>query len=476
MMTTTSMKRTKISGAVKHSIFLATTLSVVPALAFADTTTPAPSSDTAALSALLNHDDLTYGGVTLYGTVDIGFAHQTHGTPLSDSMQTGLEYLIQKNSNKTINTIAPNGMSQSKVGLKGDIKITDDLSAVFKLETGFDPTSGMYSDGLKSLTNNNGIALNAQTSNGDSSRAGQFFEGAAYAGVSSKEWGTFTFGRQNGLLTDGINKYDPQGGSYAFSVIGFSGVTAGAGDTEDARLDSSIRYSNQFGPGRVAMLYQFSNGSDGKAYELNLGTDFDVWAPQYGKLSLDAFYTHKNDAVSAAALSAAQVTTLPTGSLAATISDNTAYTFMAKYSLNPINLYAGYEHIRYTNPSNPFSAGITDIGGYELSVINNAAYNNAKVLGVSWFGAKYAITPKLDLTGAYYHYNQNSYKGNSCSDTSAATCSGSLNAVSASLDYKVTKRFDIYGGVMSSKVEHGLASGYLHTSTADPMVGMRYNF
>ena len=470
------LNRTKIAIAVRNSILLATALSLAPA-AFADTPTSATS--TPALSAFLNHDDLTYAGITLYGTIDLGLVHQTHGAPLSDSQQSGVEYVVSKNSNKSINTLAPNGLSASKIGLKGDIKIAEDLSVVFKLETGFNPTSGMISDGPKSLVANNGVPLKEQTSNSDSSRAGQVFQGAAYGGVSSKKWGALTVGRQNNLQTDALGKYDPQGGSYAFSLIGYSGVMVGGGNTQNARLDSSVRYGNQWGPARAATLYQFGNGNEGNAYQLNLGTDFslsDLGLGNYGKLSFDAFYTQKNGAVSASSLSAAQVLTSPTGSLAATISDNTAYTLMAKYTLNPVNLYAGYEHIRYENPSSPLRAGTTGLGGYLLSVVNNHAYTNNKTLAISWLGAKVAITPKLDLTGAYYHYSQNSYKGNGCQDNSTSSCGGSLNATSLSLDYKVSKRLNLYGGAMFSQVKDGLSSGYLHTSSADPMVGMRYNF
>ncbi len=43
-------------------------------------------------------------------------------------------------------------------------------------------------------------------------------------------------------------------------------------------------------------------------------------------------------------------------------------------------------------------------------------------------------------------------------------------------DYRWTKRFDTYAGVMFSKVDDGLASGFLNTSTADPMVGFRFSF
>ena len=46
----------------------------------------------------------------------------------------------------------------SKLGLRGNEKITDDLSGVFQLESQFNPTSGQMFDALKSLTQNNGVS------------------------------------------------------------------------------------------------------------------------------------------------------------------------------------------------------------------------------------------------------------------------------------------------------------------------------
>jgi len=63
----------------------------------------------------------------------------------------------------------------------------------------------------------------------------------------------------------------------------------------------------------------------------------------------------------------------------------------------------------------------------------------------------------------------NSYGKVRCSNTSARTCSGTLEAYSVALDYRFAKRFDAYAGVMFSRVADGLASGFLNTSTADPM-------
>ena len=126
------------------------------------------------------------------------------------------------------------------------------------------------------------------------------------------------------------------------------------------------------------------------------------------------------------------------------------------------------------------SAGTTIIGGYVLAYVNNAAFPSTKTLAVSWAGLKIAAASHLDVTLAYYRYDQNSYAIGANSGCSASTvsaqCSGTLNAASVVLDYHFTKRFDVYGGAMWSGVQGGLANGYLNTSTVDPTVGARYQF
>ncbi|HTA65954.1 MAG TPA: porin, partial [Xanthomonadaceae bacterium] len=170
---------------------------------------------------------LTWNGITLYGTVDIGVAYQTHGAPLSQYWGQGLEYLIAKNSAGSRTTFAPNGLSQTKIGLKGTEEIGDGFSGVFNAEVGFQPNSFQLSDGPRSLIKNNGVPQANQTSASDSSRAGQFFNGPAYLGLDSKQFGTLTFGRHNNLMLDNFNVYDPMGSSYAFSLIGFSSSFCG---------------------------------------------------------------------------------------------------------------------------------------------------------------------------------------------------------------------------------------------------------
>jgi hypothetical protein len=66
---------------------------------------------------------LTWYGITVYGTIDVGAGWQSHGTPFGRTAVTGQEYLIQKNSNRALWGLAPNAMSNSNIGIKGTEQI-----------------------------------------------------------------------------------------------------------------------------------------------------------------------------------------------------------------------------------------------------------------------------------------------------------------------------------------------------------------
>jgi predicted porin len=433
---------------------------------------------------------LTWYGVTLYGIVDVGLQYQTHGVPESDYFPPGTEAIIQKNSNGSQTNINGNNLGQSRIGLKGQEDFGNGWSGIFKLETFFNPWSGQISDALKSLTVNNGVPLANQQTGVDSSIAGQYFGGAAYMGLSHAQFGTLTVGRQNGLMADGIAKYDPLKASQAFSPIGWSGTAAGGGDTEDRRLDGSAKYEVTAGMVHVALQYQPKTGANpGTTTEATLG----VVIPGG---SIDAYYEKKNDAIAAGSLSAAQVTTLGTvctgavvanfacaaldKALTATVSDNTTFALMGNWSFldKALTLSAGYEHIKFANPSTAVAAGQYTIGGYVLVTVNNAAFPSDKTLQIGWVGAKFQVAPMFDLTAAFYRYDQNSYSvaRPGCSDAASAQCKGGENFVSLVADYHFSKRFDGYAGAMWSSVSGGLSNGFLNTSTIDPTIGVRYQF
>ena len=438
---------------------------------------PAPTAATiGGTPAVPAYAPLTWHGITLYGTLDVGVGYMSHGQDLSTSLGPGLNYLVSKDSGRARWGVEPNALAYSSIGLKGREILYPGLALVFDAQTTFVPTSGRLSNGLGSLVSNNGVPLNRQSANADSSRAGQIFNSFSYVGLSTKV-GTLTFGRQNGFDTDGVIAYDPLFASNAFSVIGWQGATAGAGDTENARLDNVFKYLVNIGPVRAGVLYQLSDapgkgGKDGHggdgAVQVDIGTTL-------GNLSLDAVYSHIDDAISASSLSAAQLRTAPPDSLASTVSDNTSIMLLAKYKVGKLSLFAGYENIRFANPGNPIVPGTYDYR-YQLAFVNNNAYVRNRLFQVAWTGARYALTKKLSVYAGYYHEHQNSYAANRCTNASQASCSGNLDAVSAVVDYRLFKRFDVYAGAMLSMVDDGLASGFLNKSNVDPTIGGRLTF
>jgi predicted porin len=295
---------------------------------------------------------LSWSGITVYGTVDTGVAWQSHGVRFNPSYGPGIEQLISSNSNRAIWNPAPNGLSQSFIGIKGKEQFAPGWSFIFDLQAGFDPYSLQLANGPKSQLANNGIPAALQSSNGDSSRAGQFYNGVGYAGVSSPTYGTLTVGRQNSLTLDGVIAYDPQAASYAFSLIGYSGTTAGVGDTEDARFSTAAKYRVDIGQFRAAALYQFggyqANNASTDAYQLQAGVDIPAGA--YGKFSFDAIYSRVDDAVASLVLSAAQNAHFP-GTLAARISDNSSLMLLGKYTHGPVKYMADTNALHSRHPA-----------------------------------------------------------------------------------------------------------------------------
>jgi predicted porin len=159
---------------------------------------------------------------------------------------------------------------------------------------------------------------------------------------------------------------------------------------------------------------------------------------------------------------------------------------MASYALAPllpvlpVTVYGGFQHITYMNPSIHLAPGFDDIGGYTLGAVSNTAYAKGdKQLNVYWAGARYSVTPQFTAAIAYYGEKQFAYATGAdagCSTVVSGSCSGNFNALSLSLDYHFTKRFDTYAGAMWSSVSHGLANGYLNTNMIDPTIGARFSF
>ncbi len=428
-------------------------------------------------------DSLSLGGVTLYATIDVGYAYQSNGVPLSSQYIDGLEYqafTTTRNFSGSQSTIAESGLEQSKIGIRVSEPIAEDFTLVARTDTGFNPLSGQLADACGSLFTNSTKPQGQQTANADSSRCGQAFNGVIWGGVSNPHFGTLSIGRQQSLQLDALAVYDPQTLSYAFSFLGYSGFNAGSGSTEAARLDNSAKYAYVYGPARISALY--SNGGQdtgvlGKSFGVDVGVTFQG-------LSVDAVYQNEKGAVNLRSsfdnLATPPVNLATTG-LAAYISNDRSYNLMGKYTFefgdtgakDKLSVYAGFSHIEkahsdYTSGSGQDNTPIS-IG---IDVNSPAIYN------MEWLGARYALASGWNFTGAVYYITQQNWtiglgpagtQGLGCA-AAGLLCAGTFREGSFVVDYVINKHYDVYGGVNWSEVTKGLANGFVGT-TADGTTG-----
>ena len=158
--------------------------------------------------------------VTLYGTVDSGFAYQSHSA--NESRTYG--------SATNIGVIS-GGQSGNRFGLKGKEQITANTEINFMLESGFD------------------------IGNGTQSQSGRFFGRQSWLGLRHKGLGNVRIGRQYDFANDYISELTPFGpGDFASASLGLSFGSANA-----ERFSNMIRLETDSLDGfKAGVGYSFS--------------------------------------------------------------------------------------------------------------------------------------------------------------------------------------------------------------------------
>jgi predicted porin len=492
----------------------------LPSAGPAPAASPSPAGCASVQGFFATDCPLTWHGITLYGAYDIGVGWVSHGLAENAYNYEG-ESLVNRNGNRSELLIAQNNLSQTGLGLRGKEEFMQGWSVVFNASTGINPQSGQLANMAATNTVNAGLPRGSYSFVGDGARAGQTFNDEFYGGISSADVGTLTFGRQRALGTDAMLAYDPANGAYSFSFIGYNGLMAGGGDTQDTRWDNAVKYRLTYGPIHFGAMYKFADGSGG-CYSAsaawtaatctpeashNTADGFDLGG-EYDNFSADVVYQKVNQAISVvnpllgpesltqpyqSTLNSINTNPINGANLIGTanteygiVTDNTAVMVAARYTWEQFRFFGGYEHIRQDNPSSPLGVGASAQGGYLLSGVEDNNLDSPKVVQVWWTGVKYAYDSKTDLTLSYYHEEQNDFRlPPTCSPTSfRSSCAGTLNEVSLYVDHHFTKRFDVYGGIAYSNVSGGLAIAiphgpgvpYFYDNNFAPTVGGRFTF
>ena len=463
---------------------------------------------------------LTWHGITLYGAYDVGVGWVSHGLPENGHNYEGAS-LVNRNGFQHRFLIAPNNLQQTGLGIRGKEEFRPGWSVVFNASTGINPQSGLLANASATNTINNGLPRSSYSYAIDGARAGQPFNDEIYGGISSTHFGTLTFGRQRSLGTDAMLLYDPAGGSYAFSYIGYNGTMAGGGDTENSRWDDAVKYRITYGPVHFGAMYKFADGSAG-CYSASAGWTASTCTPESahnnaygfdlggtsGKFSADLVAQHYNQAISVLnPLLGPQSLTQPyqsttnsintnqitgtnlidtTNTVYGIVTDNFAVMVAAKYTWDPVKFFAGYEYIWQNNPKNPLGIGASDQGGYIMSGVEDRNLDSEKLVQIWWTGAKYTYRSKTDFTFSWYQQRQNTFRvpPTCVPGNFRSSCGGTLNEGSLYADYHFTKRWDGFLGIAYSWVSGGLAIAIPHgpgvpynsNNNFAPTVGTRFVF
>lgn len=189
-------------------------------------------------------------GVEIYGQVGLSITSKNHQTAADASLTE----------------MATNSINVSHLGFRGREDLGNGLTALFRMETTLAPNSGVVGK-----------------PNGTS-----FFDRQSYVGLSSKDWGAVTFGRQFHALTDrtirSLDVYQVGPANAHVVPLALYGVNRFSGN--DTRASNAIKYrmDSPMGiQGGVSYALGGVAGSDakGSSYSFDLayvGSDFNVGA------------------------------------------------------------------------------------------------------------------------------------------------------------------------------------------------------
>ena len=399
--------------------------------------------------------------LSVYGILDAGMVQMTGAGNISPNFVTGAVPTASAGAHVgTVRGMMNGGESQSRWGIRGSEDLGDGNKAFFQLETAIDVGSGQSA--TSGLSGSNGIANGASTPThnmiADTSLNGQLFNRNAFIGLSNKDMGAVSFGRQNSLQLDVITAtaggYDPVN-AQMFSPINFSGVYGGGGTTDNARVDNAIKYANKFGNVNVNALYAFGGMAASSTARSNAELNVGYEASNFG---VQAAMQQANDTTFLAPGTVPGTPAVAAGpyTINAQFVKLTSYMLTGRYQvIQPLTLKAGIERMEYNAPSN-FAADKAMNTIYSYTIATASAFAGPqKNLNVYWLGGNYDVSSKTKVSVGYYDVELPSGTGNGAGGTYAA--SGADKYFSAMVEYNLSKKTNVYAAFMQDKKSGALA-------------------
>ncbi|SAK76169.1 porin [Caballeronia hypogeia] len=364
--------------------------------------------------------------VTLYGLIDAGITYTNNQITPTGGGHSNWE-------------LTSGAVQYSRWGLRGAEDLGGGLKAIFTLESGFNVNNGQY-------TSSNRI-----------------FNRQAYVGLSSRQYGQLTLGRQTDGMVDFVGPLSLTGTEYGGTHFAHPYDVDNLNDS--FQINNSAKYlSPDFAGFKFGALYGFSNQAGGfannRAYSFGMSY---IWGPLNfgaGFLQLNnsgQFNTNGavTDTTGSSLQGVAGSSAVPLGALA---SRQQTWGAGVNYAFGPA--VAGFVYTQ-TNLTQLFQTGFsTHFQNFEGNL-------------------RYALTPAVGLSAAYTY---------SRAGGNAGSGAPHWNQVSAMADYSFSRRTDIYiqgvwQGVSASSNSllgvawiNGVAAPSSTSNQVEATVGLRHRF
>ena len=254
-------------------------------------------------------------------------------------------------------------------------------------------------------------------------------------------------------------------------------------------------------------LHRDDRGCDGPRLYSPGGQDTGFFGPAYGAnvggyagFSIDAVYQRVNEGalVTANAATASSIFTAPatfsTTTVKAQITDGESWSVQGKYSFDfgggqkdegpgaKLTFYGGYDNIDSNPARSKEFIGDTVAGGYVIGTNSSSSFVTPRIMQPAWAGVRYELPSGWSFSGAYYHLEQNHFIGVTTAplfgapNEQAGNLAGATDDASFVIDYRFNKHYDVYAGINYSRIDGGLASGYLSNDNTSFVTGARLKF